>query len=68
MDCSFVQVYTEETHACWCPTAKVMIPMDLVRKQVHTLVDSGCGQTLVCQGLALASDLARFGSSVPMGM
>lgn len=57
MDCSFGEVWIGESHAPKQPNGKVTIPVAMGRLQVATLVNSGCGQSLVHQRF-VTSDLA----------
>lgn len=56
MECSFSQVWAGELPVRKQPTSKVMIPFDMDGIWVSALIDSGCVQTLVCQGFVKISD------------
>lgn len=57
MDCSFGQICSGEARACKQPLGKLTVPLAVNGVPVSTLIDLRCGQTLICQDLALPPDL-----------
>lgn len=51
MDCSFLQVCTGESQDCKQSTLMLTMPVGVGPRRVMALLDSGCGQTLIQQGV-----------------
>ncbi|XP_039390709.1 zinc finger protein 446-like [Mauremys reevesii] len=56
MECAFGQVYSGEGRARRPQVAKITVPVVIEGRQAVALLDSGCGQTLVCQDLGPPAD------------